>query len=237
MRRTTTFLALLLGIGLSLWLGVATAQTAKGGAWSQLSPAQKELLAPLEPDWPNIDAQRQKKWLAMAARFPSLPADERARIKERMADWARLSTAERGRARLQFLEARQLPADERQAKWQEYQALSGAQRQALTQQAKPANRALLPAETTTNAKQNVVSAQPLAARQPTKPVTGTAMQVKPGATTTSIATRTAPPAHHQPGLPKIAATPGFVDPATLLPQRGPQGAAVQATASQPARQP
>jgi hypothetical protein len=32
-------------------------------------------------------------------------------------------------------------------------------------------------------------------------------------------------------MPKIAATPGFVDPATLLPKRGPQGAAAQRAAS------
>jgi hypothetical protein len=222
---------------LAALVGAAAAQTGKDGAWAQLSPAQKEILAPLARDWASIDAPRQKKWLAMAERFPSMPADERARIKDRMADWGRLSTTERGRARLQFLEARQLPADERQAKWQEYQALSGAQRQALAAQAKPANRVAAAAEAPSNSKQNVVPAQPLAARPPTKPVTGTAVQVRPGATTTSIATRTAPPAHHQPGLPKIAATPGFVDPATLLPQRGPQGAAVQAAASQPTRQP
>jgi len=36
-----------------------------------------------------------------------------------------------------------------------------------------------------------------------------------------------PPAHHQPGMPKIAATEGFVDRSTLLPQRGPQGAAMR----------
>jgi hypothetical protein len=47
-----------------------------------------------------------------------------------------------------------------------------------------------------------------------------------------------PPASIQHGLPKIAATPGFVDPATLLPRRGPQGAAVArnaqaASAAQP----
>jgi hypothetical protein len=57
------------------------------------------------------------------------------------------------------------------------------------------------------------------------------VQATPGATTTTMSVRAVPPAHNQPGLPKIAATPGFVDPATLLPQRGPQGAAVRAAAS------
>ena len=41
------------------------------------------------------------------------------------------------------------------------------------------------------------------------------------ATTTTVTTPAAPPLHHQPGLPKIAATPGFVDPAKPPPPRGP----------------
>ena len=64
-------------------------------------------------------------------------------------------------------------------------------------------------------------------RPPAGAVAPTVVQAKPGATTTTMSTRAAPPPHHQAGLPKIAATPGFVDPATLLPQRGPQGAAVR----------
>ncbi|TXC65911.1 hypothetical protein FSC37_07780 [Piscinibacter aquaticus] len=51
------------------------------------------------------------------------------------------------------------------------------------------------------------------------------MQAAPGATTSLISKRPTPPAHQQPGLPKIAASPGFVDKQTLLPQRGAQGAA------------
>jgi hypothetical protein len=34
--------------------------------------------------------------------------------------------------------------------------------------------------------------------------------------------------HQQAGLPKVAAMPGFVDSATLLPTRGAQGAAARA---------
>ena len=48
-----------------------------------------------------------------------------------------------------------------------------------------------------------------------------------GATTTLITKRPTPPSHQQTGLPKIAATPEFVNKATLLPQRGPQGAATR----------
>jgi hypothetical protein len=47
-----------------------------------------------------------------------------------------------------------------------------------------------------------------------------------------------PPVHTQAGLPKLAATPNFVDPATLLPKRGPQGAASRTAASNdPTEQP
>ena len=56
-------------------------------------------------------------------------------------------------------------------------------------------------------------------------------QARPGATTTPMTTRAAPPLHQQAGLPKIAATPTFVNPATLLPKRGPQGAAVRSVAA------
>lgn len=66
-----------------------------------------------------------------------------------------------------------------------------------------------------------VNPQPPAAR----PVTPTVVQVKPGVTTTLVNKTPSPPLHNQPGLPKITATPGFVDPQTLLPSRGPQGAA------------
>jgi hypothetical protein len=48
-----------------------------------------------------------------------------------------------------------------------------------------------------------------------------------GASTNLVSKPATPPLHQQAGLPKVAATPGFVDSATLLPQRGAQGAAVR----------
>jgi hypothetical protein len=69
-------------------------------------------------------------------------------------------------------------------------------------------------------------------------VAPTVIQAKPGATTTTLTTPAKPPLHHQPGLPKIVATPAFVDPTTLLPRRGPQAAAMRtAASSDPAQQP
>jgi hypothetical protein len=66
---------------------------------------------------------------------------------------------------------------------------------------------------------------------PARRVAPTMLQAQPGATTTVISKRAAPPPHQQTGLPKIAASPNFVDKDTLLPQRGPQGAATRSAAA------
>jgi len=63
------------------------------------------------------------------------------------------------------------------------------------------------------------------------------VQAAPGATTTLVTRQPAPPAHQQAGMPKIAATPGFVDRNTLLPQRGTQSAGVRSSASAPTSKP
>ena len=224
----------------------ATAASGVGGpAWSALKPAQQAALAPLQHDWSAMDAERKAKWLELAARLPSMPADERLRIQARMAEWARMTPSERGRARLQFQQARELGSESRQAQWDAYQALPADQRRALAEQSKPAasgarsaradSRPASPgaaasavsAASVSNEKRNIVGSGSARAATGT-PVTPTSVQVSPGATTTLMSKPAEPPAHHQPGLPKIAASNGFVDPATLLPRRGPQGAAVQA---------
>lgn len=219
-----------------------------GPAWSALTPAQQQALAPLQREWPNIDGNRKAKWLDVAARFPSLPEAERARIQERMADWSRLSPAERGQARLQFQESRQFAAEDRQARWEAYRALPEEDRIELAKRAKPVPKAPPGPGSAGNgdakaplaAKRNTVQPLAAAAATTTKPVSPTAVQVKPGATTTLMSQPPKAPAHQQSGLPKIAATEGFVDPKTLLPKRGPQGAAVRsaaAAASEPAASP
>ena len=232
-----------------LSLGLAGLTWAAGPAakpaWADLTPTQRQALAPLERDWGSIDAPRRAKWLEVATRFPTMPADERQRLQARMADWARLTPAERSSARMQFQEARSVPANERQARWQAYQALPEADRQALAasakKPAKAASASVAPLQTAkltddATGKRNLV--QP-AATPRARAVTPTVQQARPGATTTTMTTRPLPPAHNQAGLPKIAATSGFVNPATLLPQRGPQGAAVRsaAAASEPEAQP
>ena len=74
------------------------------------------------------------------------------------------------------------------------------------------------------AKVNVVPNPALA--QPPRPVSPTMVQASPGATTRLITKPAQPPAHQQTGMPKIAATPEFVNRSTLLPRRGPQASAI-----------
>lgn len=208
--------------------------------WKALSPAQRATLSPLQREWPAIDPNRRAKWLEIANRFPTLAPAEQQRIRARMAEWASLTPAERGLARQQFQDTRQF--SDRQSQWDAYQALPEQTRKELAQRSRPA-----PARGQAGEAKAQVAAPNAVARRtdtaagkppPPKTVAPMVVQAKPGATTMLLTQRAAPPLHQQPGLPKIAATPGFVDPSTLLPNRGPQGAAVRSappsrSASQP----
>lgn len=211
---------------------VAGAET--GPRWQELSPAQRSALKPLERDWSTIDAAGKQKWLEIVARYPSLPPAEQQRISGRMAEWVKMSPSQRGQARLNFQSARELTPEERQARWKAYQALTPEQRSRLAARASPGTapaargadnprRPQPSARDAVQSKSNIVP-NPSYAGSP-KPIGPSVVQGAPGATTSLISKRPAPPTHQQPGLPKIAATPGFVDKQTLLPQRGAQGAA------------
>lgn len=224
-----------------LALGPAQAQD-RSPSWASLTPAQKQVLAPLQRDWSSIEPARRQKWLEVASRYPQMPADERERLQARMSEWARLTPTERSAARQQFQEVRRVPDEERQARWQAYQSLSPEERGELAQRAKPAARAKVAeaqARSASQADANGSSSKRNIVRAPSvvtpRVVNAGVQQARPGATTTTLTTRAAPPLHNQTGLPKIAATPNFVDPQTLLPQKGPQGAAVRSAV--PANEP
>ncbi|MCW7541495.1 DUF3106 domain-containing protein [Aquabacterium sp. A7-Y] len=219
----------------------APAVAARGGpAWSELSPSQQAALEPLRREWAGIDEPRKRKWLAIATRFPSMSADEKQRLQERMSAWVRLSPQERRTARINYSDAKDVSPQERRDRWAAYQALSEEERRKLARQAA---RAPSPASGKAAARtaplasgmqaQSPGSMRPGAAPQAPRVTAGappspTMRQARPGATTTSITKRPAPPWHQQAGMPKIAATPQFVDSATLLPRVGPQGVAASA---------
>lgn len=198
----------------------------QGLRWQDLSPSQRTALKPLEREWPGIDAARKQKWIELSSRVPAMSAEERARVQGRMADWAKLSPQERGQARLRFQEAKQIPPSDRQARWEDYQALTPEQKRQLAARSERGDKT---GRDPAQAKSNIVP-NPAFAASP-KSVTPTVMQAQPGATTTLIGKRAVPPSHQQTGLPKIAATPEFVNKSTLLPHRGPQGAATRSAAA------
>lgn len=200
--------------------------------WASLSAAERQALQPLQKDWHTLTADRQKKWLEVAARMPIMSDEERGRVRERMAEWARMTPAQRAQARLQFQEFRQWPSEDRQARWEAYLALSDTERAQLAGQAQRGGAAKNTAVTErephsarSEPKTNLINT-PSQVVSTKKSVAPTVVQIKPGATTQLISRTVSPPPHHQPGLPKIAATANFVDPQTLLPKRGPQAAAM-----------
>jgi Protein of unknown function (DUF3106) len=197
--------------------------------WNRLNPQQRNVLAPLQRDWSQVTPAQQQKWLDVANRYNAMPAEEQARVQQRMGEWSRLSPQDRARARLNFQEARQLGREERQQQWDAYRALPPEQRRELAERSQAPNPPQRPTRTkadeAASVKSNVVKSPQAPRPQPVGP---TVVQRGSGATTNLVSKPTAPPLHQQAGLPKVAATPGFVDGTTLLPQRGAQGAAVRA---------
>lgn len=237
-------LALSRGIG-AFWLCLAVlaappawGQTEGGPDWNALSPIQQQQLAPLREGWSGIDGARREKWLNLASRLEKMDPKERQRIQRRMSEWASLPDGERTQARQRFQEARRLSLDERQARWREYQALSPEQQRALANQAAewPERNRRTPEPLVDAAGRSSLqhkhNTMPLLDHPRGKVVAPGLVQARPGATTNTVSKSPQPMQFQQSGLPKIAATPEFVDPATLLPRRGAQAAA---TAARPGR--
>ncbi len=194
--------------------------------WSSLTNGQRRALAPLERDWSGLDAARKAKWLEIAAKYPNMPPDEQGRMQDRMYEWARMTPTERGRARLSFQDAKQLAPRERQAQWDAYKALSEGERRALAGSASApttnSSRLKSAADSSGRGISTLSAGTPASSARPAKvvqPITPTLVQGGPGATTTPISRAATPPSHQLPGQPRIAAAPGQVDRATLLPRK------------------
>ena len=214
--------------------------------WRELTNVQKQVLAPLAPQWSEMDDTARGKWLNLANRYKSLSPREQARMRERMAQWSQLHPQERGEARLRFQQSRRLSPQERQRKWQAYQSLPAEQREALgrraLRQSKPVE---LPLDMTgpreasqllatqqgrhagqSHRKSNMVERSQTVVRPTPKVLAPAVIKAGTGATTRLLTQPPTPPAHQQAGLPKISSVGPFVDPVTLLPRKGAQGAGI-----------
>jgi Protein of unknown function (DUF3106) len=101
-------------------------------AWQQLTPRQKQALAPLGAQWGALTPQQQNKWLAISRNFAQLSVAEQITMHARMTDWVALSPQQRNLARLNFNTLQSVPKEDRKAKWEAYQALSAEEKRLLS---------------------------------------------------------------------------------------------------------
>jgi len=159
-------------------------------SWNELARPQQQALAPLTGTWPTLTEAHKRKWIALSQNYPTMPPPEQARLHSRMAEWAALSPQQRTQARLNFAETQKVPADDKKAKWEAYQALPPEEKRKL---AAGANAAKPPAPPTAAAVQPVPQQKLAKVPKPKKPDNR---------------------------APRIAGAPNQVDHNTLLPQPG-----------------
>lgn len=124
---------------------LAMAQVLTGTRWDSLTPAQREALAPLSAQWQAMEPESQDTWAALARRFPTLSQTEQRRLQQRMQQWATLSPTEREAVRRAHEQAQRVPAQDRAAKWERFQALSPDRKQALLERASARREPTAPA--------------------------------------------------------------------------------------------
>jgi hypothetical protein len=109
-------------------------------SWSALTPAEKQVLAPLAGEWDRMDAQRRLKWLGIARRYHTMKPEEQQRIRTQMQAWAKLTPEQRQAARERYRALKKLPPEKRgevRRKWEEYQNLPPERRRELAAQPAP----------------------------------------------------------------------------------------------------
>jgi hypothetical protein len=111
--------------------------TAQGPSWQELTPAQRVSLKPLASYWGTLDAAMKRKWIALAANYPTLTQAEQVKLHSRMNEWSLLTKQERARARLNFAESKKLTPDQKVATWEAYQALDPGEKKKLAASAPP----------------------------------------------------------------------------------------------------
>ena len=118
--------------------------------WVALEAPHREILAPLADEWDRLDSDSRMRWIGVAIRYPKMTPIGQKRVKTRIRKWAALTPQQRAEARAKYKRMRQQREAKRlQREWQRYQALTRAQREALSAQDRsnrgPQNSAPAPA--------------------------------------------------------------------------------------------
>lgn len=130
--------------------------------WVQLSPQQKDILAPLAREWDQLENIRKRKWLGIAERYPTMKPDEQRRMQNRMREWSDLSAAERTKARNTYKDFKHLPPDQKQVmkqKWDAYSNLSSDEKQRIRETSK-SSKLLAPPPTVDSAQNDIPDVTP-----------------------------------------------------------------------------
>ncbi len=102
--------------------------------WAELNAQQQQILAPLKPDWDNMERDRKVKWIGIAKRYPKMKPEAQERVQKRMDKWANLSPEQRRQARENYRAIAKVPPEKRKSlreQWAAYQALSPGERERL----------------------------------------------------------------------------------------------------------
>jgi hypothetical protein len=92
--------------------------------WSELKPAQQQVLAPLKDHWGELASAPRQKWVKVANAYPKMKPVEQQRLQERMHDWVKLTSEQRRVARDKYIAIRKLPPAKREEvklQWKQYQ--------------------------------------------------------------------------------------------------------------------
>lgn len=141
-------------------------------AWQQLTPKQKQALAPLGAQWGALTALQQNKWLALSQNFTQLSVADQVTMHMRMSDWVALSPQQRTLARLNFNKLQSLPKEDKKSKWEAYQSLSDAEKRELSAEStSPSKSAARVAKPQDSARLITTPTRPAAENQnPTPPI-------------------------------------------------------------------
>ncbi|ADU36748.1 DUF3106 domain-containing protein [Variovorax paradoxus] len=174
------------GVANSAAAGAIKTVPATKPLWSELTAEQQLALKPLVSHWTTMNTGQKRKWLALSRNFATMSTDDQVTLHSRMIEWAALSNQQRAQARLNFAEVKRLPADERKAKWEQYQALSEEEKRKLAERA---------------------PAKPRGAAIPVRPVSSQKLVPVPAVT---------PPGQHTPRIVLAPPTPSSMPAAAIL---------------------
>jgi hypothetical protein len=105
--------------------------------WRTLSAPQQVALQPLQSNWNSLSDLQKRKWQSISANYHRMSTEEQTKLHSRMAQWAALSPRQREQARLNYAEVQKINPQEKNAKWEAYQALNATDKQKLVASAQP----------------------------------------------------------------------------------------------------